>query len=372
MSSAILPLFPVHRWRKRATGWRTAATLALLFSGVACSVELDEEALEGGPFEPSRERCVVAAPDGVSRGGAFSLAFPGGAYWIYDETWVDGRVIGSSGAVVAAGEDPCAGGEAVTGANGELAAIVPLTPDEEAANASSVDGRRIAIWPVSGFVHGDEGYVYFRKVRMKGYFDVIDVGVGVARVGLGKLAERVHVGKYGEEPTLLWLAPQIGWGTSAFVGADGYAYVYGCYQRAAWEHSCLLARVAPDEAAADAGAYRYAADGEWVAEVERAASVLADAPALSVAPRARSGKLLVIRQGFLEDRVYGREATGPSGPFGREHALYTGTAPESFWVSKVTQHPAHASADGKRVLTSYFTAPKGGPAGVRLVEVTLR
>lgn len=371
MTSATTPFVPTCRWRQRATDWRTTATLALLFSGAACSVELDQEALEGGPFESARERCVVAAPDGVSRGGAFSLAFPGGAYWVYDETWAGDRVIGSSGAVVAAGEDPCDGGEAVTGANGELAAIVPLTPDEEAANASSVDDRRIAIWPISGFVHGDEGYVYFRKVRMKGYFDVIDVGVGVARLGLGTVAERVHVGRYTEEPTLLWLAPQAGWGTSAFVGADGYAYVYGCYQRAAWEHSCQLARVAP-EAATDAAAYRYQADGEWVAEVERAASVLTDAPTLSVAPNAHSGKLLVIRQGFLEDRVYGREAVTPSGPFGREHALYTGTAPESFWVSKVVQHPAHASADGKRVLTSYFTAPNGGPAGVRLVEVTLR
>lgn len=350
---------------------RVPGTLALLLAGTACSVELDQEALEGGPFESTREVCVVAAPDGVSRGGAFSLAFPGGAYWIYDETWIGERVTGSSGAVVAAGQDPCAGGEAVTDDAGELTAIVPLTPDEEAANASAMDGRRIAIWPVSGFVHGGEGYVYFRKVRMKGYFDVMDVGVGVARVGLGKVAERVHIGRYAEEPTLLWLAPQIGWGTSAFVGTDGYAYVYGCYQRAAWEHACRLARVAP-EAAADATAYRYEADGAWVVEVERATSVLEGAPTLSIAPSAYLNELVAIRQGFLEDRVYGRVAAQPSGPFGREHSLYDGIAPETFWVSGVVQHPAHASADGKRLLTSYFTAPKSAPAGVRLVEVTLR
>jgi hypothetical protein len=349
-------------WRRCFTSCSFLATVAVAFTTVGC-----HEKPDGTEVVSASQKCVVEPPATVSRGGAFSLGFSSGAYFIFGETWQGGendfKIINSSGATLSSGGDPCTELSDVRQSDGKLANLIPLTPEEEAENIAPADGRRTAIWPISGFVVGDVGTIYYRKVRLKDYFDVIDVGVGVARIQYGGIAERTS-------PTLVWENPQNAWGQSAFVANDGYAYVYGCYQRASFDLLCRVARVAADRAA-EPGEYRYFDGTDWVAEPERAASVLDGAPPPSVAENAHLGRLFAVHPGYLENRVLGRTAKRPEGPFASADELFVGKAPKAYWVNDVVQHPALARDGDQKIMTSYYTDPEDGPAGIRFVELTL-
>lgn len=334
-----------------------------------CRVELDQERLGGGDFESARTLCVVEPPMGVSRDVAFSLAFDAGSYWIFDETQVGSTTLAGSGATVAPGGDPCSDLVDVTDGDGELMELLELTAEEAATDLE--DGARFALIPRSGFAVGAEGWLYYEKSLVRGFFDVESIGVGVARIELGRAAQRMVVGEHAHEPTLLWLAPQHGWARNAVVAPDGLAYVYGCEKRAAWDEVCRVARVEPSRAA-EVDAYQYWTGDDWAERSQDAGTVVEDTQSFSVAFNPHLRRYVGIHAGLLENRVLGRSATAPWGPFGFAEEIYEGTAPSAFWIRGVVQHPGHQEAGGRRILTSYATSPEGGVAGLRLVEVTLR
>lgn len=342
--------------------------LATVLQG--CAVHLDDEA-PGHELAEARVRCVVAAPAGTERSGALSLAFDQGAYWIFRETREPG-FLGVSGATVAVGDDPCTDLADVRDGQGSLVPLLALTPEEEAANQAPVDGRRIALWPRAAFSHQGEGYIFYEKLRVGDGFDIITVGVGVARIRWGQPAERIVVGAHADEPTLLWLEPQSpGWARGAFVAQDGLAYVYRCHERDVWDLVCRVARVMPDQVG-DLGAYRHFDGQEWVPEPERAAVILEGVPGLSVAYSQHLNRYLAVCPEFLANHVFARTAAQPWGPFGIQHELYEGAPPSELWIFDVAQHSAHASADGRTLLTSYYSDPPGDIVGMRLVEIGLK
>ena len=331
-------------------------------------MSLGEEAL-GPPLATARQRCVVPQTPGIARGGAFPLDFPQGTVWVYGVTFVGQAEQGSSMATLPAGSDPCLGGRDVLDAQGLEVAAIPLTDDELRSNATRTDGRRIEIWPFSGYVSAAQAFVYFQKVLTRGLFDVVEVGRGVARMSFGAPAERTEPMAFAQEPTLLWLAPGPSFGAGAFVAPDGSAYSYGCSGKSAFDAACQVARV-PADGADDPAAYAYYDGTQFQPEPLAAAVVLEDAPSPSVSWAPALGTFLAVYAPPLDDRVVARRAPSPWGPFGDEILLYDGTPPSSFWIGSVVQHPAAAS--GRTLVTSYFTSPDGGPAGMRLVEVTFR
>ena len=366
------------RIRRAALPSRALAVAALVLAP-GCRVALDEEHLgEAGGLAGAEARtlCVIQPPADVTRSGAFSLDFPDGAYWIFGETIVDlgggsFAFLSNTRAVGSAPFDPCAEGLMdVVDETGAPAQLISLTDEERAADAARTDGARTVLWPLSGFVHDGTGMIYYRKILFHDYFDFAVLGVGVARIALGGLAERLTPDRWVDEPTLLWLSPQADWGTGAFVAEDGLAYVYGCYQRAAWDWPCRVARVAPENAG-DPAAYEYRAGDHWSLDVQFATEVAAGETYLSVTYNRHLGRTLAVYVGPLGNDVYAMAADDPWGPFDEPVKWFTGVAPSSFWIGDVHQHPYYAAENDAKLLLSYHTSPADGPAGIRIVEVVL-
>jgi len=253
---------------------------------------------------------------------------------------------------------------------GDWAQLIPLSDEERVADEARGDGARTVLWPLSGFVHDGTGMVYYRKILLYDYFDFAVLGVGVARIALGGLAERLTPARWVDEPTLLWLSPQADWGTGAFVAEDGLTYVYGCYQRAAWDWPCRVARVAPENAG-DPSAYEYRTADGWSPQVQNATEIVQGETYLSVAFNRHLGRYLAVYSGPLGNDVYAMAGDDPWGPFDDPVQWFTGTAPSSFWIGDVHQHPYYATENDAKVLVGYHTSPAGGYAGMRLVEVAL-
>lgn len=354
---------------------RTPFTLILLL-GSGCTVSLDEEHLEDLSEPPAdvRELCVQTPPAGVSQGTALSLALPEASAFFFGETIVDAdsalAFLPNTQALVMDPQEPCAF-DYVRSASGDLEVPIALTEDEVAFDESRTDGRRTALWPTGGFAVGDTGYVFYQKVTLSDYLDVTKVGTGVARVRVGEAAERLSVHRYTEEPLLTWVAPNSDWGTGALVGTDGMAYVYGCYERAAFDVGCRVARVEPEHVA-EPDAYRYYdVDGDWSDRVERAAWLFSGASNLSGFYSAALRRYVLVYSEYLGNRVYAVTAPEPFGPFSAAVELTTGLAPREFWIGRVDVHPGLGSADGRRFVFGYATDAPAAP-GLHLVEAVLR
>jgi hypothetical protein len=177
--------------------------------------------------------------------------------------------------------------------------------------------------------------------------------------------------RYTEEPLLTWVAPNSDWGTGALVGNDGMAYVYGCYERAAFDVACRVARVDPEHVA-EPDAYRYYdGDGGWSERVERAASLFTGASNLSGFYSEAERRYVLVYSEYLGNRVYAVTAPAPFGPFSAPVELTTGLAPREFWIGRVDVHPGLGSEDGRRFVFGYHTDAVAAP-GLHLVEAVLR
>jgi hypothetical protein len=123
---------------------------------------------------------------------------------------------------------------------------------------------------------------------------------------------------------------------------------------------------------ADPAAYEYFGDDGWEETPERGRRLLSGITSLSVVRNAYLDRYVFLYPAPLSDTVIGQIADFPWGPFAQVTPLYEGTAPTDFWIRDVAAHEGFGSADGRRFLTSYYTAPPTEPAGLRLVDVTLR
>lgn len=353
------------------------APLALtLLLGSGCTLSLDEEHLEdlNPPFRDVHELCVQAPPAGVSQGTALSLALPSAKAFFFGDTCVAAgssfTLLPNTEALATDPTNPCAL-DYVYDPPGDLLVPIALSDDELGLDQSRSDGRHTALWPLSGFVTGDVGYVFYQKVALSNYFDVAELGTGVAKVRAGEPAERLPAQRSADEPWLTWLAPNSDWGTGALLGNDGMAYVYGCYQRSAFDAGCRVARVDPAHVA-EPDAYRYYdSGGNWSDRIEQAAWVLTGATNLSGFYSAARGGYVFVYSELLGNRVYAITAPEPFGPFSAPTLLTTGLAPQSFWIGRVDVHPGLGSADGRRIVFGYHTDNPAAP-GLHLVEAVVR
>ena len=350
------------------------ALAIMLTSG--CRNEIDEEELSLVTGETGT-LCVYPTPENVFRNGAFSLEFSEGTYWIFGETIIEDppgeyTFLSNSGAVAAEAPDECSGELAdVVDPNGDRIEIIPLTAEEEAENAAHPAGPRIAIWPMSGFVHRDTGYVYYRKVLMNDYFDLTVLGVGVAEIGYGEVATRPVVNRYEEEPMLLWVAPQSDWGNGVYYDEVGFAYVYGCFHRSSWDDVCRVARVAPDSAAYPE-AYTYYDGDSWSPFIGNAAVIIEGPGSVSVDFNRWLGRYLAIYATAFSDLIEIRTALRPEGPFTRALPLLRVEETGDWGITDLHLHPAYESGDGREIFLSYYADPDSGQAGMRMIRAEFR
>ena len=343
-----------------------------------CIVDLDEETFPPGAW---RELCVSPnAPGVTAQSGAFSLAFDDGAYWIFGEATLaqpntqGEQVLSNLGATTSGQPTPCAEDlNYVTDTEGRLAAIIPLTVEERAFNKAHPDGPRIALWPQSGFVHDNVGWIYYRKVLVHGFLDVTEVGVGLARVDAGGVATRLRPSVDPAEPTLLWRSPQADWGTGAFLDQDGFVYLYGCFRRSDFDWGCRVARVTADQAA-DRSAYTYydAFNERWVADPQNASVVFTGPTTVSAGYNAYLDRYVVVYAPFLSNNVEMRTALNPWGPFENNRTLFTGDPPAFLFIRDVQLHPAYQRGGGKTLFLSYYSTPENDAAGLRLGRYELK
>jgi hypothetical protein len=350
-------------------------TIVLLL-GVACTTSLDEEELVdlSEPFADVRELCVQNPPAGMSQGTALSLHLASGSFLFFADTMLetgsDVAVFPNTEAIVTDSQNPCAI-DYLRSANGDLLVPIALTDEEMALDQNRTDGRRTALWPRGGFAAGDSGFVFYQKLALSDYSDVVFEGTGVAQIGLDGLAERLLAQHYAGEPLLTWVAPNSDWGTGALLGNDGMAYVFGCYERAFADVGCRLGRVDPTRVALPRAYGYYDVEGKWSDRAERAAWVFSGASNLSGFYSPALGRYVLLYSEYLGNRVYAVTAPDPWGPFSEPKELMTALAPRQFWIGRVDVHPGYASADGKRFVFGYHTDNPAAP-GLHFVEVTIR
>ena len=172
---------------------------------------------------------------------------------------------------------------------------------------------------------------------------------------------------------------------SAVLGHEKFVYIYG-YEETPGKpfptRRLLIAR-APADKLADFDSWRFYSNGEWKADVEAATTQidgLGTEFSVSYFPGLKKYALVTTENG-LSDRIIGRFATAPEGPWSKPVVLYT--CPETKADKKVftyagKAHP-HLSSDNDIVITyavnSYELAPVLNNAELywpRFVRVTLK
>lgn len=333
---------------------------ALLVAG--CEVPLDtvpEDPVGDERFGAATPRCTVEGSVPIG----FSLDYPEGTYLI----------AAGEGYGVALGPDaePCTALDGIVGGETPVVPLLDFTEQELEEGLATPDGYEMQLVPRSGVVVDGEGYLFYEKLLSRDFFDVLRIGVGVARLRFGQPAERLDVGRYASEPTLLWIDSRPGRAESAVLGDDGFVYVYTTVA-AEWDRTAYVAR-APIDAIGDASAYEYRGDeDEWQDSFDSARPFLVGMTSLSVIRLESLDRYLFVFPGFLSDSVYGKIGDTPYGPFGDTTLLFQGESPEEFWIQEVAAHGVFGVFGERRFLASYFTDPEKTPAGIRFVDVALR
>lgn len=329
---------------------------------LGCEVPLDT--VPGDPagderFGAATARCSVEGSVPVG----FSLDYPEGTYLIAADA--------GYGVALGPDADPCTALDGIVSGETPVVPLLAFTDQELAEGVRTPEGYELRLVPQSGIVVGGDGFVFYEKLLAKDLFDVLRIGVGVARLRFGEPAERLEIGRFASEPTLLWIDSRPGRADSAVLGDDGYVYVYTTIT-AEWDQVAYVARV-PADAVADASAYEYRGeDDEWVDSLDTARPLLVGMPSLSVVRLESLDRYLFLFPGFLSDSVYGKIGDTPSGPFGDTTLLFQGESPEEFWIQNVAAHGVFGVGGQRRFLASYYTDPERSPAGIRFVDVALR
>jgi hypothetical protein len=350
---------------------RIAWAASIVLAG-GCVTALDEEHLERSRLGRVVEDCVVPPPAALSGWGApVSVEYPDRSLWIWEEVeTAGGDRIRNAAAFVTGAVAACSGDvRFVVDGEGAFVPLIGLTADEERENAERTDGRRVQVAVTGGFAHEGLTRLYYRKVVAgPGLLDAEVVGMGVCTsASPGAPCVRAVPGVHPEEPTLLWDRTERLWNRGAFVGADGFAYVWGCLHAAAFEDLCSLARVAPDEAE-DPSAYRFAGwDGSWIDDAWNAGALLRSAGQVTPGFSRRLGRYVAVAADIWNNRIVLHRADRVEGGYGDPVPLLDAVPPDDWFIGGGAAHAALGAADGGTIVVSYFTSASGTGHGLHLV-----
>ena len=290
----------------------------------ACAVEMDTEVV--GPHAQVLSDCTVEP----SPGPPVAVELPEGSLWLWE----------ASSAVVARGSDPCAGLSLG-------APLVPLLPEEIAENETRTDGRRIGVTPRGGFFAGGLIHLYYDLVVFgPGIFDAETLGTG--------LCTTADAATPCVRDASFVFPPDRGWPVHGVVGADGLAYLLGCYHAAAFRDLCGAARVAP-ERAADSTAYEYfswAQDG-WIADPRQFTVAFENAGAITPSYDPAGGRWLVVTADIFSSEISLRTSAQPWDGWSDPEPLLSVVPPSDWFIGGGREHASLRSDDGKTLAISY-------------------
>lgn len=338
---------------------RSGASLVLLLALPACAVESGGESPHSDLGGTTRTVCSVAPLH--HHGPGVALDFDSQTYLVLPDIWTrDGHLIPSGGATFPGPDELCETGLTYVEQDGNPIEVLPRTEEERSIADKTEGAERIALWPTSGFVHEGGGFVFYEKLLVRGYFDIEPLGVGVARISAGGVAERLTPGE--EE---LFAPGRFRWGSGSVLGRDGFAYVYGCDSSDAFSQPCAVARVSPRDIG-DRAAYEYLdGSGNWSRDPDDAAPTFEGAGSISTLWNPHLGRFLMVSAPTFSTELMARSPAAPFGPFDRPlepHSLFVGKTASDFGLGNVQQ----LGAEGRHVFVLYSDG-----AELQVVEHTL-
>lgn len=309
-------------------------------------------------------------PGGPIGDGAPTMLSDGRIAWLFGDTFLprtaaDGARLRSSTVAFA---DPSAPESLrlVLGDDGLPRQLIPFTADEGAFNAAHDPSKdRIALWPGPTFAAADGGsaFVYIKVVLRGGTYSGSGGGVGIARLAAGSASAT-------RDGPLLFAdgGPLFG---SAAVVSGGVLYLYGC-EAQQLTSACRVAR-APLDAMDQRDRYTYWDGSSWQGDIARSSlSLPGSSSGMSVAWNEHLHAYLMVDSEPVGDRILGRTAPAPEGPWSGETTLLSGAAaPPGSWDYIGIQHP-ELSPDGGRTVVVSYTHPLGPfQSEIRLARVVL-
>lgn len=315
--------------------------------------------------------CVVPPPADVAALDApVSLEYPDRSLWLWEELpGTDGRPRRGVAAWVSSVEDGCAGLALIADGAGAPVAVLALTPQEEADNASRTDGKRLALAPTGGVVHAGTGYLFYDLIeRGPGLFDVTTLGTGLCALAPGATACARVADTTGA--TRLWTPTTRVLDRGGVVVPDAEApggaraVIAGCRRVAAFDDPCVVTG-APAAALADPTAYQvYSVFAGWV-DALTDATTFTDAPgALTLAPY--DDGFLATAMAIFDNQIVVRRSARVTDGYGHALAAFDVVAPAAWPFVRGGREHAALRPTPRSIVISYATDGAAAP-GLHLV-----
>ncbi len=254
---------------------------------------------------------------------------------------------------------------------GRLKKLVPAIAGERP--------HRDRIWCLHGCALGEKVYLYYIRIRMHEEggspfpvgFDLVGSGLAVSSRGDWSFRRIEHAGQ-----TMWWPHPQPQFASAVLAEEDaGWIYCYGV-TGADGVQRAYLGRVRPDEIER-LDRYEYLAGPEprWSPDVGDAVPLFDGIPnEMSVSYNHHLGQYLAVHSLNQSDKIVGRTAPHPWGPWSAPVVLWTVEVereeppryPTLIYAGK--EHPELAEDDGRVLYLTYIEFEEYFP---HLVEVTL-
>ncbi len=296
----------------------------------------------------------------VGGDGAFSVVPSGArALWLFSDTFVGTVRDGKRKDVTMVNNT--VGVQTGTGADAKLAFFVQKTTEgKPTAFFTPPDGKGW-FWLFAGHHADDKLHVFlprFEKAAGSDAFGFKNVDLWLGTVSNPEVEPTKWKTAYAKVPFAEFGEKRKVFFGSAVLTVGDHTYVYG-YEEVSGRpfavRKLLVARVGKDKLA-DFTAWRFCANGDWKLDVKDATSAarnLATEFSVSYLPDLKRYALVYTENG-LSDRIMGRFATAPEGPWSEPTVLYT--CPEMKKDKKVFSYAAKSHphlAAGNELVISY-------------------
>jgi hypothetical protein len=339
--------------------------LWLSFLPFGCVTPLSEEQPRAGEL---REDCrVESADETVELSAPVSVPFEAETLWVFPLLARGQGVLARVGArvpnVLRACDEPL---ELLADDEGQPLELLSLTEEERADNDTRTDGARLELIPTAGVVVEEQGYLFHDEQLIASGGDWQRLGSGLCRFDeAGRSCERLTRGATGAR-----LFGPTGLHPVSALTTRSYVYILSCTALAAFDHVCVLARVAP-QSLGDPSAYRFATLDGFVPEMSRAVAVTHALGSLSLRNvSGEGGPSLVVIDPF-DSRVSVHSARSWGEPFEHPRVLFRARPPAvGELLGGGTLELGPGTGQEREIVISYATSHPG-QAGLHLASFEL-
>jgi hypothetical protein len=279
--------------------------------------------------------------------------------WLFSDTWVGAIRAGKRSDVTLVNNT--VGVQEGMGSNAQLTFAIARAEDGKPKALFVPPDGRGWFWLYAGITSGDELHVFlprFEKSSEPGAFGFRAVDLWLGKVSNPTTASTNWTVNYTQVHSADFTAERKRSFGSALLRVNEHIYIYGYEEKPGKPFPArrlLVARV-PEGKLDDYSSWRYLTDGTWQADARKATGQidgLATEFSVSYLPDLKHYALVYTEHG-LSERILGRFATSPEGPWSEPLLLYT--CPEMKRKKKVFSYAAKAHpelARGNELIVSY-------------------